>query len=508
MKSSSKRKRITKKSPAEFTAKDFFLEDASKTLFPLRTNRILVESGFDKLITFVRSNVPGDAVSTFAFLPQRRVSALKNGWHLRRTVKLDPVAEIFLYDLVYRNRSLFKRARGKRRESFGYVFSGGRPIDATSSYRAFKGACSEYNKKFNFSYSFDVASYFNSIYHHDLRTWLEDRGANRDDVEAFGKFLRETNAGRSIDCLPQGLYPSKMIGSDFLRFIDESIRVKSEILVRFMDDMVLFGDDRDQLLSDFYVIQDLLGQKGLSVNPSKSSFSDSGISDIQEDLDEVRRGLLQKRRTVLIHEYDEDSEEEIEEIRNLSESEIAVLKEMLSRPQLEEHDIELVLALMGEHSSDVLVRLNDLMREFPNLAKNIYIFCRHIRDKHSLATMVLNHLKSTSIVPEYQLFWIGMMLEDHLLGTREANEITNTLFHHAWATPITKAKVLEIPDKRYGLPELRDEQLKGGNSDWLAWSAAVGTRKTKRATRNYVLKYFKNASPINRIISEIISDLP
>jgi hypothetical protein len=275
-----------------------------------------------------------------------------------------------------------------------------------------------------------------------------------------------------------------------------------------MDDMVLFGDDRDQLLSDFYVIQDLLGQKGLSVNPSKSSFSDAGISDTQEDLGEVRRGLLQKRRTALMHEYDEDSEEEIEEIRNLSESEIAVLKEMLSRPQLEEHDIELVLALMGEHSSDVLVRLNDLMREFPNLAKNIYMFCRHIRDKHSLATMVLNHLKRTPIVPEYQLFWIGMMLEDHLLGTREASEIANTLFHHAWATPITKAKVLEIPDKRYGLPELRDEQLKGGNSDWLAWSAAVGARKTKRATRNYVLKYFKNASPINQIISEIISGLP
>jgi hypothetical protein len=82
------------------------------------------------------------------------------------------------------------------------------------------------------------------------------------------------------------------------------------------------------------------------------------------------------------------------------------------------------------------------------------------------------------------------------------------MFNHPWATPITKAKLLEIPSNRYGLPELRDEQLKGGNSDWLAWSAAVGTRKTKRASRNYVLNYFKNGSPINRLISEIISALP
>jgi hypothetical protein len=299
-----------------------------------------------------------------------------------------------------------------------------------------------------------------------------------------------------------------MIGSDFLKFIDESSRVKSDVLVRFMDDIVIFGNRKDQLLSDFYVIQDLLGQKGLSINPSKSRFSDTGIADIRDDLDEVKRGLLRKRRRVLKHEYDEDSEEEIEEVRSLTGSEIARLKEMLSSPQLEEDDIELVLALMGEHSSDVFLRFDDLMRGFPNLAKNIYMFCRHIDDKEALAEMVLKRLKHTAIVPEYQLFWIGMMLEDHLLATSKAGDIANAMFNHPWATPITKAKLLEIPSNRYGLPELRDEQLKGGNSDWLAWSAAVGARKTKRASRNYVLNYFKNGSPLNRLISEIVSALP
>jgi hypothetical protein len=42
---------------------------------------------------------------------------------------------------------------------------------------------------------FDVAAYFNGVYHHDLHAWFERIGASIADVEAFGKFLREINAG-------------------------------------------------------------------------------------------------------------------------------------------------------------------------------------------------------------------------------------------------------------------------------------------------------------------------
>ena len=73
---------------------------------------------------------------------------------------------------------------------------------------------------------------------------------------------------------------------------------------------------------------------------------------------------------------------------------------------------------------------------------------------------------------------------------------------------MTKAKILEIPEMRFGLPELREEQLKEGKSDWLAWSSAVGSRVHKKASRNYVLNYFKNASNINAVIAEIVSGLP
>jgi hypothetical protein len=494
---------------AAFTAANFFSNDYQKTLFPLRTNKILAETGFSKLLNFGRNQAQTaeKEKDSSAFLPQRRVFAMKASWHLRRTVKLDPVAEVILYDLVFRNRALFRKSFSNSRECFGYQFSNGKPLDATSAYKGFKGAFNDYGSKFKFGISFDVASYFNSIYHHDLVNWFDERGAAEPDVSLFGRFLREINAGRSIDCLPQGLYPSKMIGNDFLKFIDNSSRLRSTILIRFMDDVALFSDRREDLFADFYLIQDLLGQKGLSVNPSKTRLLEETRQDVGEKIDAVRKGLLKKRRILIIRGYDVEVEER-EVSRKLTPKEISLLKTILAQPQLEEEDAELVLSLMGAHSADVFARFDDLLREFPNLAKSMYVFSRNIADREALAQIILEYLKQTPVIPEYQLFWIGMMAEDYLLKTKSAGELLNVLYAHPWATAITKAKVLEIPEARFGLPELREEQLKEGKSDWLSWSAAVGSRNKKKASRNYVLNYFKNGSPMNGVIADVVSSLP
>lgn len=81
--------------------------------------------------------------------------------------------------------------------------------------------------------------------------WFAARNASEQDVQSFGKFLREANAGRSLDCLPHGLYATKMIGNDFLRFVDDSHSIKSKIILRFMDDFYVFSDDENELVADF-----------------------------------------------------------------------------------------------------------------------------------------------------------------------------------------------------------------------------------------------------------------
>jgi hypothetical protein len=97
-----------------------------------------------------------------------------------------------------------------------------------------------------------------------------------------------------------------------------------------------------------------------------------------------------------------------------------------------------------------------------------------------------------------------MMLEAYLMDTKLASDLVNTLYRHPNATDITKAKILEIKDHRYGLPEMREGYLREGRSDWLAWSSAVGSREMGKQARNYLLNYFKNGSEMNKLIAEII----
>jgi hypothetical protein len=68
-------------------------------------------------------------------------------------------------------------------------------------------------------------------------------------------------------------------------------------------------------------------------------------------------------------------------------------------------------------------------------------------------------------------------------------DILHEIYQHPNATDISKAKILEIPEQRFGMPELRHEHLRVGKSDWLAWSSAVGSRAAKKVSRNHSLKY-------------------
>lgn len=98
------------------------------------------------------------------FLSQQKVFATKPRGHLRRTVKLDPVSEYFIYDLIYRNRTIFRTQVSDHRRSFGYRFENGSHIPvhvAFSEYKAHLKSCAGI---FKHNIQFDIASYFNSVY--------------------------------------------------------------------------------------------------------------------------------------------------------------------------------------------------------------------------------------------------------------------------------------------------------------------------------------------------------
>ena len=180
-----------------------------------------------------------------------------------------------------------------------------------------------------------------------------------------------------------------------------------------MDDLAFFSDSLDVLVGDFQQAQRLLGEKGLSVNASKTRLGKIKEVDVAKKVDEVKLALL-KRRTWVVTGYEDMFADDEEVGEGLSQEELDYLLDLLRDEHLTEEDAELVLTLMREHAENVLEHVPLLFRRFPNLSKNVCYFCEFIEDKETLARYVLDFLKDATNVPEYQLFWLGCLAEKRL----------------------------------------------------------------------------------------------
>lgn len=483
---------------------NFLKADFTGTLFPLKTNLLVTEKHENEVSEYIYKKILDEKQIADNFLPQQRVYATKPRGHLRRTVKLDPVVEYFLYDITYRNRDIFRPEVSEARRSFGYRFMGGGHISVHNAYKAYKLRLVENNAKFKHNLQFDIASYFNCLYHHDISHWFAARpGVSEVDGNALGKCFREINAGRSVDFLPHGIYPAKMIGNEFLKVVDLSAQLKSSVLVRFMDDFTLFDDDPNVLRQDFLRIQQLLGQFGLNVNPSKT-FYDKSIGDMEETLSALHESLI--KIVDEIHEIHGASGVDFvcvenEVATNLTDEQADALLALLKDDALEEADADLILGFLRSHSDSILEHLPVLLRKFPNLTKHIHSVCSTVSEKDELAVVLLEYLKKETFFLEYQLFWLACIVEDHLIGHGCYGDVLMRIFELTQDFKIARAKVLEIPEQGFGFKEIRNEYLKTGQSDWLSWTSAMGTRSLKAAERNYVLDYFSKGSPLNYLIA-------
>lgn len=491
-----------------YSATQYLLDDQPRTLFPLRLTQTLVRLAAPALYDEIKRILATDPkAENTGFLTQINCYASKRGLHLRRTLKLDPVAELFVYDLIYKERRKFLPNAKSNRRRFGYRFESGRPIPATKSYGAFRQAARNAATTFKHHVSFDIAGYFNSVYHHDLVFWFDD-GRDEGLVKNFGRYFREIVGGRSVDCLPQGLHPCKMIGANFLRSVDAYHRVRSALMLRFMDDIYLFDNDRAIVEDDFLHIQRYLGDRGFSLNAEKTDWGDGPLAT-KTTIDEIKIQLLEMRRDALEAKYGElrtaHPEEKAEETEPLTEEQVEYLKSLIADEDIEEADAELVLSVLGERAEDHVEHLVDFLERFPALARSVHEAVEHMDDILEFAAGVLRIAKEKRPLTEDQLFWIAKIAEDHLLDTDECPELLEILYSHPDATDLTKAKLFEIPHA--SLNDMRDEYLKGGRSDWLAWSSAMGSRRIANAKRNHLLRYFGKASRMNAIISECVRQI-
>jgi len=100
----------------------------------------------------------------------------------------------------------------------------------------------------------------------------------------------------------------------------------------------------------------LLGDKGLSVNPAKTRHDITAHASMDRAIDDVKKKLLDRRRLIIMEGYDEAGFEIYREKlvqAPLTNVELAYIDQLLSQPDIEEEDAELVLTIMGDHAQRV-----------------------------------------------------------------------------------------------------------------------------------------------------------
>lgn len=307
------------------------------------------------------------------------------------------------------------------------------------------------------------------------------------------------------------------------------MRITCPRMIRFLDDFNLFGDREEWLHADFNCIQELLREKGLFLNEGKTAYADDFGRSMTETIDDIKAELLQARREIVdssgielsdVFSIVEDENGDCEYVSaqaeddvelgtddTLTEEQTKYLLELLNQPDIDESDAELALVLLRDHGDAVLERMSDFLVKFPGLSRTIYDFSAFAEDKVELCSLVLRFLEGEQFVTEYQLFWITKMLEDRLSDQPCYGTALALLDHHPSSTTITRAKLLEIPEHRFGMPDLREAAIRSGQCDWPSWAAAIGCRAEDAAKRNHLLGYFKNGGPMNKLIGSCAENL-
>src|SRR5262249_36230699 len=115
---------------------DFVRDDNPRSFFPLSSNIFYIENGEAELRHFVFEDIFKNQDANFLSFPV--AYALKDSFHLRRTLLLDPVATFYIYSFVLDNVNTFQEISDSNRRHYGYAFEGSKPLNSFADYHRFR----------------------------------------------------------------------------------------------------------------------------------------------------------------------------------------------------------------------------------------------------------------------------------------------------------------------------------------------------------------------------------
>ncbi|MES2790609.1 MAG: RNA-directed DNA polymerase [Planctomycetota bacterium] len=153
--------------------------------------------------------------------------------------------------------------------------------DNKKEWQLFNNALATNRTAFRHVLRLDIRSFFASISQEVLLRQLFRQCRSFQLLERIEKFVYSWNASSGRSGLPQRFLPSSLIAQAFLRplddFLSRSLRSFGTRMsvIRWMDDIWLFSDDRSLLDSSFRSLTAILDQLGLEFNSEKTKSLDT-----------------------------------------------------------------------------------------------------------------------------------------------------------------------------------------------------------------------------------------
>jgi len=489
------------------TTTSFLRHDYKKGFFPLSSNLFYCEHGETEINDLIQNYILNNSYTDHSFLRAPVNYALKDSNHIRRVVQLDPVSTYFLYNFVNTNRTQFKKPRIRNRTMYGFAFESGDPLPSFSEYHNFRKRKYELKEKYEYFIKVDIANCFNSFYHHDITSYLKSSLGDQAG-DHMGQFLREINGGISVNFFPQGIFPAKTIGNFFLSFVEASRELRSDEIIRFLDDIYLFSNDLQKLENDMFTLQYLLADKGLFLNAQKTIIGSKSSDMDERELDEIKIALLHKRQieedSDRDDEFDEDEDDEDDEDMELTNEEREYLYDLVKSQNEEEEDVELALVLLKDDPNITETLADKVVNGYPSLLRNLYKLFKHVITPSKYAYLFNDKLKKDHIL-EYELFWMTRIILDHYPWNTWKADTLMDIYNHRSVTPIIKAAILEDTQSKFGFSELKEAVIKNDGSGTTTFAALAGIRDLERGKRNQHYKYAAKQGPIMKVLCHICS---
>ena len=168
-----------------------------------------------------------------------------------------------------------------------------------------------YTRKYDWYLKLDVRKFFDSIHHATLKLQLTRMFKKKDLLAIFGSIIDSYSCtpGRGV---PIGNLTSQYFANHYLSGLDHRIKEQLRIpaYVRYMDDMVLWSNDKEQLKSAFKVIRDFVREElSCELKPLLLQRSSKGLPFLGYRIFAYHTRLLQKSKVRFIRKFKKIEEE-------------------------------------------------------------------------------------------------------------------------------------------------------------------------------------------------------